>query len=75
MRQRAAGVEVTGERAQAVGVERHGPGELLHQRARRRGRLLVEPDPRPEGDGVALRRQLRDDLARLQRERARAGFG
>src|SRR5437016_954644 len=68
-------VQVTGARAEAVGVDRHRLRDLGGERARRRSRLLVEPDPRPERERIARRRELGDDLARLERERARAGLG
>src|SRR5712691_8069081 len=74
-RRGAERVQVTGEHAEAVGVDRHRLRDLGGERARRRSRLLVEPDPRPERDSIAHRRELGDDLARLERERARAGLG
>src|SRR5438132_1361352 len=74
-RRGAEHVQVTGERAQAVGVDCHRLRDLGGERARRRSRLLVEPDPRPERERIARRRELGDDLARLERERARAGPG
>src|SRR2546428_65519 len=68
-------VHVARERAEAVGVDRHGLRHLGGERTRRRPGLLVEPDPRPERDSIARRRELGHDLARLERERARAGLG
>src|SRR5437870_559237 len=70
-RRGAEHVQVTGERAEAVGVDRHRLRDLGGARARRRSRLLVEPDPRPERERIARPRGPGDEAALDPGERQR----
>src|SRR2546426_3948016 len=68
-RRGAEHVQVTGERAEAVGVNRDRLRDLGGEGARRRPPLLVQPHPPPQPERIARRPQLRDHLPRPRRER------